>query len=738
MLLQGTQMHLVTFIITSIEVTLLGIQCYYLLQRPSDKSRLWYLILLFLLVQYNTFTGLFPDENLPVPYHLQVVLAYAGGVVLSMYFAFYFYKAFKLEHLKFFAFYGSILFLFLPFLFAFIIPYYLTDDLVLSRKLIVIVPFFYALVFLFHVAKAFKIKYNNEESKEEDPLYKEKIVSVLLALLFWMCLPIITFFGDFQVIEVCLTNTGFLIMTITYIRSSIVRSKLEYKELLESKREYQKLNRNLHKTVDERTKKLKLLNQQQINTFINLVHETKTPLTLINNSLDDYLIKHGSNAEIRIIKNCIDKLNKDITNLFDYERYKKGFNFFDHNQITDFSSLLSLRVQLFGSTARAKKILLLNRIEKGVYIKASATAIDRIINNLIENAIKYTNESGTIKVILFSKKDKIHFVVSDNGIGIKDEFHKTIFQPYFQLNSQKRNIDGMGMGLSIVNSIVKDLSGKTVVKSKEEIGTRMHLEFPVYKGMIENISKIKIVDEDSVTLSIEDIDDKIKDDSSPNILVLEDHPELLKYEGEKLSEYFNVYTARNGIEALEKVKSINRLDFVISDVMMDKMNGFQFYNELTRIPKYAHIPFIFLTAKTGSRNKLKGLEMGVIDYIEKPFNIQEVLLKVNSIINNNRKQIEAVVNQAYYNTFSINNKHELKKSKKELLTELYEKYSLTEREKEITELIIKGKTYKQIGEEINISKKTVERHVYNLFSKVEVNNKLELVNIFRVEEGGYK
>ena len=116
----GTQMHIVTFAITAFEIAALFFQIIYYLERPNDRKRLLYLILLVSFVLYNITSGLFPDENIPVPVSIQNVIAYLFAFGTSMYFVYYYYKAFDLKLLRFFATFGSIIFLFVPFLFLFV------------------------------------------------------------------------------------------------------------------------------------------------------------------------------------------------------------------------------------------------------------------------------------------------------------------------------------------------------------------------------------------------------------------------------------------------------------------------------------------------------------------------------------------------------------------------------------------------------------------------------------------
>ncbi len=227
----GTQMHMVTFMITVFEVVMLLFQIIYFLERTNDQKRLLYLILLVFLILYNITSGLFPDENIPIPVMLQEVIAYLFAFATSMYFVYYYYKAFNLKRLKFFATFGSLIFLFAPFLFLFVVPYYITGDLVWSRRLAVVIPFLYGVAFIVATTRAFIFKFREKEYSERTKF--ELVIAAYVALLCWVVLPVIVFFGDYQVLEHSITNSGFLIMTIVYIRSSIHQSRKEYNILLD-------------------------------------------------------------------------------------------------------------------------------------------------------------------------------------------------------------------------------------------------------------------------------------------------------------------------------------------------------------------------------------------------------------------------------------------------------------------------------------------------------------------------
>jgi len=224
-------------------MVMLFFQVVHFLQRTNDNKRLLYLILLTFLILHNICSGLFPDDQFAIPIMMQNVIAYLVAFSMSMYFVYYFYKAFELKNLKFFATYGLLVFLLLPYFILFLLPYSLTGDLKLSRQLTVVMPFIFGIAFIFSTARAFILKYRDSKSTMnasiEYPL--DFVIAAFLALICWGALPVIVFFGDFQVLEHSVTNAGFLMMTIIYIRSSIRQSRKEYEQLLLSSQSRQEL-----------------------------------------------------------------------------------------------------------------------------------------------------------------------------------------------------------------------------------------------------------------------------------------------------------------------------------------------------------------------------------------------------------------------------------------------------------------------------------------------------------------
>lgn len=298
----GTQMHMVTFTITVFEILMLFFQIIYYLERTSDKKRLLYLLLLVLLILYNITSGFFPDKNIPLSIELQTVAAYLVAFTMSMYCVYYFHKAFDLRLLKFFATFGSLIFLLAPFLFLFVVPYYITGNLDFSRRLTVVIPFLYGIAFIIVTTKAFIFKF--QEREYSDKAKVELVIAAYVALLCWVALPVIVFFGDFQVLEHSVTNAGFLIMTIVYVRSTIRQSRQEYNLLLTT-------GQSREKVITLNCEKYSLTTRET--ELVNLIIKGQ-PYKIIGAALnisEKTVAKHVSNIFSKVsVTNKVELINK--------------------------------------------------------------------------------------------------------------------------------------------------------------------------------------------------------------------------------------------------------------------------------------------------------------------------------------------------------------------------------------------------------------------------------------------
>lgn len=724
MLIPGTQMHIATFLFVCIEIVIFFYLVIYRLARPDDKKAHLNIILIALLIVYNVTGGLLPDPNLPGSYLLQTSIAYATGFITPCYFPYYVLHAFGLEKMRFHAYKGVYLFLMLPY-FLFAGVFVTTGDLETAKNLLIL-PVLYALWVVYSLIKAIRFKYGNKLESNES---REEVTVLFLSISSWVGLPIIDYFNLGQVAEATITNVGFLLLLGLQVKRHIKEMRKEHEKLIESEMRLLNWNTSLQNEVEKRTRELEKLNDQRITTFVNLAHETKTPLTLINNYLEEYISNNENSEELLIVKRSIDKLSMDISNLFDLEKFNKGVTVYNHDLIADFSEVLSDSLMLFQKCANKKNIKLNADINSNILIKADPLSINRIVNNLLENAIKFSFEGGRIDVSLKAEDDTILFSVKDYGVGIPCNMHKKVFEPYFQISNSKRNIQGMGLGLPIVKKVIDDLKGEIQIISNPsmETGTEIRVRLRKHQLTEKEIVSPNIIENPAINIDKLNDQKLLHDANKQTILLVEDNITMINYLQMKLKPNYNVYTALNGNEGINKLKELLVLpDLIITDVMMDKVDGYNFAKFLSNDNRLKHIPFIFLSAKSTKNDKLIGLKLGAIDFIQKPFSVSELLQKVESILENVRKQKRAVLSSAF--SAMSNGPASYSFVPADSFENKCRLYNLTQREMDIARLICQGMKYKEIGENLFISERTVTTHAQNIFEKVNVSNKIELIN----------
>jgi DNA-binding NarL/FixJ family response regulator len=215
--------------------------------------------------------------------------------------------------------------------------------------------------------------------------------------------------------------------------------------------------------------------------------------------------------------------------------------------------------------------------------------------------------------------------------------------------------------------------------------------------------------------------------NKPCLLVVEDQNELLSYLVGELHDNYNVFVADNGLTAIERLGTMPVPELIISDIMMDKMDGYELLEKTIADERFAHIPFIFLTAKNTSEEKISGLESGALDFITKPFSIVELKMKVKTIISQKARISEAAIRELkkQFTDTHLSNKRQ---KNEEIFNINALKFGLTAREKELVAYIRKGLKYETIGEILHISERTVTRHVQNIYVKTGSTTKIDLID----------
>lgn len=729
MLFFNIQINPVIFVIILLEVIIFSHQFLSYLARPQEKERLWHIILVGLLILYNFAENLvvMPDANIPLPNMLQVIINQGFGYLVTAYMPFYCVKTMNFNRLAFHRKYGFFLII-IPAIVCYGIYYPLTLDLQGTLEYVYITTGSYAIVALIASGRAVYLQYKEDRDRVA---FWERFW-IFAALVFWCTSPLIgVFLNQPNWIVGVFNNLVFLILNIVLMRKTVRRSRQEYRLLQEA-------NVSLEQRVKDKTEQLERSNEQRTNAFVNLVHETKTPITLMNNYMEEYIQKHGANDDLLIVKRNLDKLNNDISNLFDLERYNKGLGIYNYVQVINFSRILEDNLVLYRNYCVKKQLTLKEQIADNIYIKADPDALSRVINNLVENAIKYTDKGGEISVVLEEDEhQKIRLSVDDTGMGILPDLHAKVFEPYYQINMEKRSMQGMGLGLPIVKKIVDGLRGDILIDSNPQrrqgtcITVLLHKHEPAGDEAVTSGYNVRSYS--GLEIERPDMPDTAYDEKKQTILLVEDNNAMLRYLLKKLSERYNVCVAFNGNEALKKFKTYPvPPDLIISDVMMDKVDGFKFARIISENPDYNHIPFIFLSAKFSNKERSQGLKLGALDYIQKPFRTEELIQKINSVLENAIRQKRSVLNNTIRALKMMDNQHTSTKEREEEGTNTFVQncstYQLTAREVDIARLICEGDSYKTIGETLFISERTVKKHAQNIFEKVGISNKVQLIN----------
>ncbi|PSK90663.1 signal transduction histidine kinase [Taibaiella chishuiensis] len=534
------------------------------------------------------------------------------------------------------------------------------------------------------------------------------------------------------VINGCFWVTEYFVKALAYFFViKYVNKERQHRKVLEEKMEQER--QLIEKRIEQQQAEQQQKEYEQREAmFINLVHETKTPITLINNYIADHIELHGSSDELEIVKNNVGKLSRDVTNLFDLERFRHGVEMFDHDQRVDFSALLHTACAQFALYSQKKDIRLCGDIGDGVIIAADPVALTRIVNNLVENAIKYSTAGTEIVLTLTATEDCAVLRVADQGPGIDPGNLADIFTPYHLLNKYKKNDQGMGLGLPMVSNIVDSLDGELSIKNGAQRGTVVTVTLPIgadaplaaITGQEPGLGMIEEREPVGRNLLAED---------APLLLVVEDNADLNSYLVRKLRQHYRVRAAANGADAISQFRE-EVPDLVISDVMMDHMDGFAFAETLQRTPAWSHVPVIFLTARATEVDKMRGLSLGAIDYIVKPFAVEELLKKAGALLRYTNRQEQRLIEDLYHTAKQMKRKGHYSQPDElplEPATGVFETKcrdaGLTKREVEITRLLIEGKTNKFIAETIFISPRTVETHIRNVYEKLQVSNKVALL-----------
>lgn len=399
-------------------------------------------------------------------------------------------------------------------------------------------------------------------------------------------------------------------------------------------------NRYKLRTVANR--ELKELDELKTRFFTNISHEFRTPLTLILGPLENKLAARNTAEEkeqLHLMKRNADRLLELINQLLDLSKLEAGkMNL--TVAASDFNAFLTTTISSFGSLSDQKEIQLhVDVPREPFHMPFDKEKCHQIFFNLFSNAFKFTPAGGSISVSASQESGMMKVVVQDSGPGIAEQEMGNIFRRFHQLADSKNHQQGTGIGLALVKELVALHNGKVSVTSTLGKGTRFLVELPVSS---QNYKSEEIVESEEQDTKEELTKEKKREkgamvsDPSTNlddqyVLVVEDNADVRNYIASILSENYQVISAINGKEGVEKARK-HVPDLIVSDLMMPEIDGIELCAQIKDNEKTSHIPVVLLTAKADQESKVDGLETGADDYLVKPFNEKELLVRVKNLI----------------------------------------------------------------------------------------------------------
>ena len=412
------------------------------------------------------------------------------------------------------------------------------------------------------------------------------------------------------------------------------------------------------------------MSQRKINFFTNISHELRTPLTLIYAPLKMLRESHSNfthqqiESNLDFISNNVDRLLNLIDQLLQFRSIKNEtlpLRVSYHDCVQQLTNI----VKLYNIYASEKNICIeMDCTYDSLTVMYDADKLDKIINNLLMNATKYSFDNGRIIVKLNLIKDiklknddyqcnYIEIKIIDNGIGIDENDFKRLFNRFtrFISPSKRDQIKGFGIGLNYVYNLVDSHKGKITAEHNATKGMTFTTYIPVSEYIYsdsERVNKQTNSKDEKEIVSKEDSFDVNHESNINNeldileidkkkILIIEDNIEMNNFITSIFGSDFEITTAFDGLNGLQRAVEIIP-DIIISDVLMPYMNGYELCKEIKENKDTCHIPIILLTAKTMDEDQIKGYDQGADIYITKPFNPNILISIVNQMIARLNKQ----------------------------------------------------------------------------------------------------
>lgn len=396
---------------------------------------------------------------------------------------------------------------------------------------------------------------------------------------------------------------------------------ITYRWRMHVKRKYHQMMEDFRITQD------KEIYKQKISIFINLVHEIRTPLSLICLPLeklrDGKIEEHGKH--LTLIEKNVSYLLEITNQLLDFQKIENKKMKLDLKR-HDINAIIKDIAEQFKDAASIKGLeLSVSLPAPEMEAIVDNDIIRKIMVNLMSNALKYA--ASMIELSLKESDGHIVICVSNDGPRIPEGQKEKIFQIFYQIPDDKKQMPGTGIGLAFSKSLAESHQGTLSVENLPSSGCSFILSLPLKRAT----EKLPETESHPESEGFEPDLPQTKN-KRHTVLIVEDNIELQNEIREALEQWYKVYTAGNGKEALEKLETNDATDVIVSDVMMPEMDGIEMCRHIKTNLTYSHIPIILLTAKTNLESKTEGMENGAEVYMEKPFSIKQLHNQIENLL----------------------------------------------------------------------------------------------------------
>ena len=384
-------------------------------------------------------------------------------------------------------------------------------------------------------------------------------------------------------------------------------------------------------------KELKKMSSMRETFFTNITHEFRTPLTLILGLSQE--LQQEESEQIRERAESIERQGQGlltlINQLLDISKIKSSVG--DPRTCRgNVTAHIAMIVDSYRDYASSRYIELIYQPQDQVEMSFVPDYVNKVFNNLLSNAFKFTPPQGKISITLWRADDSVYIDLSDTGHGMDRETVEHAFDPFYQAESDSKHI-GTGIGLALVKQIVQASKGQISIESKLGEGTTFHIIVPIINDQaapqqtLSAATNMPLLPHQETDLQ----DSECEQDESCRLLVIEDNHDIAHYIGSQFEDHYSVSYATDGEEGFRKAVELVP-DLIITDLMMPGVNGLELCRQIRSNEIVNHIPIIVVTAKVSEEERIRGIEAGADAYLTKPFNTTELRMLVERLLDSRK------------------------------------------------------------------------------------------------------